>query len=263
MTALPITVAPDYAPTAPKIRVLGPLEVTGSTAPTAPMIRQLLAVLARFAQRRVSLVDLATELWGEEHTQSIPSIQTFVMFLRKVPGIWIDTRHRGYALMSAAPMDVDALRFTSLVSQAAAEYKAGGLHAARDTLLAGLSLWRGQALEDVERGRLLSGWAVDLEDSRRTARALRFEIDLRFGLHRDILDELRAAWRANPAEEPTAGLLMLALYRSDRRVAALDIYRDTRAALLDGYGLDPGPGLARLQQQILSGDPALELNGEH
>jgi DNA-binding SARP family transcriptional activator len=88
---------------------------------------------------------------------------------------------------------------------------------------------------------------------------LRFEIDLRFGHHRDILDELRAAWRANPAEEPTAALLMLALYRSDRRVAALDIYRDTRAALLDGYGLDPGPGLARLQQQILSGDPALEL----
>jgi DNA-binding SARP family transcriptional activator len=56
---------------------------------------------------------------------------------------------------------------------------------------------------------------------------------------------------------------MTALCRSQRRVEALNVFRTVREALAEEQGLDPCPELQRLQQQILAGDPALELNGEH
>jgi len=51
---------------------------------------------------------------------------------------------------------------------------------------------------------------------------------------------------------------MLALYRSGRQADALDAYRNGRRALRDDLGLDPGPELRRLEQQILDHDPELE-----
>ncbi len=52
---------------------------------------------------------------------------------------------------------------------------------------------------------------------------------------------------------------MLALYRSGRQAEALEAYQAARAALVDGLGIEPGPGLRELHQQILTQDPALDL----
>ena len=51
---------------------------------------------------------------------------------------------------------------------------------------------------------------------------------------------------------------MLALYRSGRQADALEAYQTGRRALRDDLGLDPGPELRALEQQILAHDPALE-----
>src|SRR5207247_1391091 len=48
------------------------------------------------------------------------------------------------------------------------------------------------------------------------------------------------------------------LYRSGRQADALDTYRQGRRVLVDELGLEPGPSLRRLQQQILDHDPALQ-----
>jgi hypothetical protein len=52
---------------------------------------------------------------------------------------------------------------------------------------------------------------------------------------------------------------MIALYRSGRQADALSLYGDTRARLAAELGLDPGPELQRLQQQMLTADPALAI----
>src|SRR5262249_37980417 len=48
--------------------------------------------------------------------------------------------------------------------------------------------------------------------------------------------------------------LMLALYRCGRSADALGCYERTRLLLGDELGIDPGPPLQRLYQQILRGD---------
>ncbi len=50
---------------------------------------------------------------------------------------------------------------------------------------------------------------------------------------------------------------MLALYRCGRQGDALSAYRDARQVLADELGLDPGPQLQALHQQILTADPRL------
>ena len=50
---------------------------------------------------------------------------------------------------------------------------------------------------------------------------------------------------------------MLALYRAGRQVEALEVYRETRAALVDAFGVEPGAELVRLEQAILRHDPEL------
>ncbi len=50
---------------------------------------------------------------------------------------------------------------------------------------------------------------------------------------------------------------MLALYRSGRQADALDAYRRGRRQLRDELGIEPGEELRRLEQAILTHDPAI------
>src|SRR5262249_11750044 len=68
---------------------------------------------------------------------------------------------------------------------------------------------------------------------------------------------LEALVAEHPFRERLAGQLMLALYRCGRQADALEVYRRTRDALDQELGLEPGPALRELEQQILVHDPAL------
>ena len=72
-----------------------------------------------------------------------------------------------------------------------------------------------------------------------------------------MIGELEAAVAADPYQEGLWELLITALYRAGRQADALATYRRVRARLADELGLDPGPRLQQLEQQILNHDPAL------
>ena len=73
----------------------------------------------------------------------------------------------------------------------------------------------------------------------------------------DVIGELEAAVATYPYQEGLWELLIAALYRAGRQADALAAYQRVRARLADELGLDPGPRLQQLEQQVLNQDPAL------
>ena len=69
--------------------------------------------------------------------------------------------------------------------------------------------------------------------------------------------ELEALVAEHPWREGFWALLITALYRDGRQADALAAYRRVREHLGDELGLDPGPELRALEQQVLDQDPAL------
>lgn len=73
-----------------------------------------------------------------------------------------------------------------------------------------------------------------------------------------VAGELTTLVREHPLREGLWELLARALYRLGRQADALEALRAARVRLADELGLDPGPGLQRLESAILAQDPALE-----
>ena len=112
--------------------------------------------------------------------------------------------------------------------------------------LAGLAgLWA-----ETERGRL--------EEARAAAAEELAELRLELGGHAEMIAELNGLVSRYPLREGLRCLLMLALYRSGRQGEALQVYHDTRRLLNAELGIEPGPRLRRLHEQILAGDPVLD-----
>ena len=74
-----------------------------------------------------------------------------------------------------------------------------------------------------------------------------------------MIAELETLTREHPYRERLRGLLMLALYRSDRQAEALQAYQDARRQLVAELGIEPGEQLRELERAILAQDPALSL----
>src|SRR6266513_227984 len=124
-----------------------------------------------------------------------------------------------------------------------------------------LGLWRGEALADVPSQLLRQREAPPLEDLRLQVLGARIDADLALGRHGEVVAELRQLVEAHPLWEHFHAQLMLGLYRSGRQGDALAAYQDVRRVLAGELGVDPGPELRLLQQQILAADPALVLTG--
>jgi tetratricopeptide (TPR) repeat protein len=122
-----------------------------------------------------------------------------------------------------------------------------------------LALWRGEALADVPSQVLRQREAPPLEDLRLQVLGTRIDADLALGRHGEVVAELRQLVAAHPLWEHFHAQLMLGLYRSGRQGDALAAYHDVRRVLAGELGVDPGPELRLLQQQILAADLALVL----
>ncbi|WP_170215867.1 AfsR/SARP family transcriptional regulator [Asanoa ferruginea] len=239
--------------------LLGPIEAHRGDQPL-PLGRRrercLLAVLLLAANRVVPAERLMDLLWdGDPPDSARASLHTHVSRLRVrlEPGVVIAAQHGGYVVRTD-PAAIDAHRFAGLVRDARAvtdpERRATVLRRA-------LALWRGPALADSGSDRLRERVVADLTELRLTALELAIDADLACGRHADVVVEASGLVAEHPLREGLWERFALALHRSDRRADALDVLDRARARLAHELGIDPGPGLARMRQAILTADPGL------
>jgi Bacterial transcriptional activator domain len=103
----------------------------------------------------------------------------------------------------------------------------------------------------------VTGYVPRLEQLRLQALEDGAEADLRLGRQDRLIPELRELAAQHPVRERFHGQLMEALARAGRQAEALEAYRQARRVLVAELGIEPGPQLRLLHQQILNGDPAL------
>jgi DNA-binding SARP family transcriptional activator len=257
-----------------KIQVLGALnaEFNGiSVVPTAGKPRQILSLLALCPGRVVPVPTLMEEIWGTELPQSsMTTLQTYILQLRRllgtamgpdVPGSAKDvlaTRYGGYLLQIPAEA-VDAFQYERLVQEGRQAFEDGEDERAAAVLRTALDLWDGPALVDVRVGPILEIEVMRLEQSRLVTRERRIDAELRLGRHVELIAELTDLVARHPQHEGLHSQAMVALYRSGRQAAALDVYRRLRQRLIEELGVEPSPQLQRLHQAMLAVDPQLDV----
>jgi WD40 repeat protein/DNA-binding SARP family transcriptional activator len=246
-----------------EIRVLGRVDahIDGQALPLGGSKRRaVLAMLALRANRTVAADDLIDGLWGDRPPQSAAkNVQLYVFRLRKAlgtdgSGARIVTRGRGYELQ--IPEDaVDAARFERLVERARREAE-GGI--ADGSARGALELWRGAPLADVASEPFAGPEIRRLEELHLRAIELAIDAELAAGRHAKAIGRLEALIGEHPAHERFHAQRMLALYRAGRQSEAVEGYRAAHRTLVERIGVEPGPELRELQDQILAQDPALD-----
>ncbi|WP_431875840.1 BTAD domain-containing putative transcriptional regulator [Amycolatopsis sacchari] len=224
--------------------------------------RALLALLLLEPERVVAAERLADLLWdGDPPDSARSALHTHVSRLRNVLdpardgrlGVRLHSRDYGY-VAEVDPESVDVHRFTVLVRSAR---DLAGPRERAETLRAALSLWRGPALQECGSELFRRRVTVPLTELRLQATESAIEAELECGRQHELIGELTALTTEFPTRETLWAQLALALYRCDRQADALDALGRAREKLVVEFGLDLGPRLNRLRQQILNSDPVL------
>ncbi|MFI6165456.1 AfsR/SARP family transcriptional regulator [Nocardia sp. NPDC051052] len=251
-----------------RLDVLGPVEVRLAERKldiSAPQTLAMLTILAAESGRTLSTTQLAARLWADPApTSAVNVVRNHVHDVRKqfdahghagAGAAWLGSTIGGYRL--DLPVEFDVAAVEGLIMAAESDRAAGAPDLANEKLVAAKQLWRGDPLvgvpgpwADKERARL-GGLRSALDEA-----AIAVTLDL--GRYSAAVAELEALVAAEPQGERWHELLMVALYRAGRRVEALEVYRKARRLLADELGLDPGPELVRLHQEILAAKAPVE-----
>jgi DNA-binding SARP family transcriptional activator len=250
--------------------VLGPVvawdAAGGVLGLKGPRHRAVLARLITARRRVVPVAHLVEDLWDEPGPGAVGAVQTFVAALRRVlepdrparaPARLLVTEGPGYALR-AAPDAVDAWRFEAAVGAAAKLPPTRAL----EQLQAALDMWRGPAYAEFVQENWARGERSRLAELRLQAMEQQAQARLALGLAAEAVPDLDAHLAEHPWREEGWRLLALALYRTGRQADALAVLRQARTVLAGELGLDPGPELRRLETDILTQDPRLDLPDE-
>jgi DNA-binding SARP family transcriptional activator len=246
-----------------EVRILGSVEVGTDSGPVhvaTPKARAVLEVLALRADDVVPTESLIDALWGFEPPRSVAkSLQSHVSRLRRaLPAGAIVTESGGYRL-AVSPDQVDVHRFERLVMAGRQAVEGRDHRRAIQLLDRALDLWSGAALTELANGPLRIGQTALLEELHLTAVEARVDAHLALGHHEMVASELEALVTEHALRERFWCQLMLALYRSDRRADALAATQRLRRVLVDELGIDPSVEARELESQMLTDDPALEL----
>jgi ABC-type oligopeptide transport system substrate-binding subunit/DNA-binding SARP family transcriptional activator len=242
------------------VRVLGPLEVSDGTLDIEvrrPMARALLTLLAAEAGRVVGRDRLIDGLWGDSPpSTAAKALQTHIHHLRSLlPEGIVTTEGTGYRL-DVDPRDIDAHRFVLTITEVR-EATWDDPDTTVERLTDALSWWRGEPLIDAGDADWIRPFAVRLEAVRLQAQLDLADALLAAGSHERAVVELQPLIEEHPLREDLWRRYALALYRSGRQGDALRAFAAARERLVEELGVEPGPELQTLHQQVLTQDPAL------
>src|ERR1700761_8977707 len=252
-----------------RVGVLGPVRawLADQELPAGPPRQQ--AMLAMRANRVVSRDELVDAVWGQQAPASAEGgVHTYVAGLRRVLEPGRSRRGPSQVLASAAggyvlrldTSQVDAIVFERGLAAGRRLRGARDLNGAIAALDAALGEWHGSAFAGVP-GPFATAERVRLGELRSAAAEERVDVLLALGRHEQAVPELASLVAEHPLRERMRGLLMIALYRCGRQAEALRAFHQARQVLADELGIDPGPELSRIHQQILALDPLLEAPG--
>jgi predicted ATPase/DNA-binding SARP family transcriptional activator len=240
-------------------RVLGPVEAWTDERQLVlggPQQVKLLAFLLLHTNRAVSADRLIDAVWGSERDGALKRLQMGVLRLRRAlapldqqNGPRLRTVSGGY-LLAVDPGELDAEVFAARVRDGRRALADGDPARASESLAAALGLWRSAPLAEVAFEDFAQAEIRRLEELRLVAFETRLDADLQCGRHNELIPELEGLLAEHPARERLAGQLMIALYRSGRQADALEVYQRTRTHLAEELGLEPGPALKALQEQV-------------
>jgi DNA-binding SARP family transcriptional activator len=231
-----------------------PVEVLGARQ------RMLLARLLVARGRVVGVDQLVEDLWGDDRPgHPAAAIHAFVSRLRRQlepdreprsSASVLATVAPGYALR-VEPDQVDAARFEQLVRSAGA---VGGARPADAfaQLTEALALWRGGAFEEFAEHGWARAEADRLDELRLEADEYRADAGLRSGRAAEVATTLAAHVTRHPLRERGWALLAAAQYATGAQGGALGTLRRARSVLADELGVDPGPALRALEDDILA-----------
>jgi DNA-binding SARP family transcriptional activator/predicted negative regulator of RcsB-dependent stress response len=242
-----------------------------------PRQQAVLGVLAVRANRVVSRAELIDAVWGHQPPATAEGgIYTYVAGLRRVlepdrplsetsasrrqPARLLVSVGGGY-MLRLEPGCLDAVAFEQALARFRGARASGDLCAAEDALNSALALWRGEAFAGIP-GPFAEAERLRLGELRTLATEDRADLLLARGRPAEATAELAALVTEFPLRERARALLMTALYRCGRQADALEAYQEGRALLAEDLGIDPGPELAQVHQQVLAMDPALDGPGE-
>lgn len=239
--------------------MLGSLEVAtgdGWTSIGSAKRRSLLAALLIRAGEVVRVEQLLGELWGDAPpSTAITQVHGHVMNLRRVladhDGTTLVTEGHGYRLAIEAA-DVDAGVFESLAEPGLAALAKGDADTAAALLRAALELWRGEALSDVAPTQLVRTATARLTERWLAVWEARMDAELARGQHASLVAELQQNVEMHPLRERPWRQLMLALHRAGRQAEALQTFQRVRRTWLAEIGVEPGPALRQLHQELLT-----------
>jgi DNA-binding SARP family transcriptional activator len=253
-----------------EFRILGPVEATagGAVLPLGgSQQRALLALLLLHANEVVPRDRLIDALWPDATREAaLRSLHVAVSSLRKALGDAgagvIVTRAPGYVAVVEAGQ-LDAARFERLERAGRDALAAGDPESAARLLGEALGLWRGSALADLADEEFARGEALRLDDARLSALEDLAAADVERGRHAEALSRLEALVIEQPLRERPRALQMLALYRAGRQAEALEVYRRTRALLVESSASSRAPSSSGSRERFSRNRPTSRRRPAH
>ncbi|WP_308119452.1 BTAD domain-containing putative transcriptional regulator [Streptomyces sp. JJ38] len=247
-----------------RIQLLGPVRAWWDGQEVAagpPKQRALLSLLASRAGEAVGREAVIEALWGGDapHTAA-NGVHTYVAGLRRAlepriggrnPNTVLTSEPGGYCLR-VHPDAVDAAAFVQRHGDARRSRDRGDTAVTAGLYEEALALWKGDAFSGIP-GPFAALEGARLRDVRLTAVEEWGAVMVEAGRHGEAVGALSRAAAEEPLRERLRWLLMLALWRGGRQGDSLRLYAETRRLLRGELGVEPGPELRDLHQQILEG----------
>lgn len=239
-----------------ELKVLGMTvlrDADGDEVPLTVAERRLLTGLAMASRTAVAKSRLCEIVWGSDPNPSTAeqSLYNHISRVRHKAGPDLILRAAGgYCLGPLVSTDLDAFERTLEDARTArTRHDWPTVHALAER---GCALVHGDPLVDLPHDRVAVARRVRLLEEHAELEDLRVEALVALGRPQEAVADLQRLTELTPGHERRWELLMLALDRAGRRTEAMATLHTARRNLIAIHGVEPGPRLYAVHQDLLS-----------